>query len=218
VRFMITLVAVAVASLASVPAQAEAGDILIKTRGTYSMRLDDFIVTLPDADEPVGANVVDTPGAEASLTMFVTDHLALEFSLGSAGYEVEDDSGRGLVSANLLMSTATIQYHFAPEGKVLRPYLGVGLTHLNLYSEEVETELLESSPDPFIAYNSRLTGGFAPVAQVGADIAVNERLYFNLDAKYTIRQTEILIEREARATDSQRIGALILGAGFGFRF
>lgn len=216
-RILMLAATVAVAA-AGAPAHADAGDILIKARGTYHQRMDGFSLTLPDAEVPVDADVENTAGAEVGVTMFLTDKIAAEFSLGGAGYQVQDDTGRGLVSANLLMSTATLQYHFAPDGKHVRPYLGVGVTHLNLYGEDVEVALLDSSPDPFISYNSRLTSGFAPVGQVGADIAINEQLYLNLDVKYTARKTEILIEREVRATEARRLGALIVGAGLGFRF
>jgi len=217
-RKFILLAAVSSAIVTGVPAHADAGDILIKARGTYHKRLDSFSVTLPDTDQPVDADVEDAAGAEASLTMFLTNHIAMEFSLGGAGYQVSDDTGRELVSANLLMSTATVQYHFSPKGERFRPYVGAGVTHLNLYGEEVEVVLLESAPDPFVSYNSRLTGGFAPVGQVGADIAISEQVYLNLDVKYTTRKTEILVEREARATDARRMGAVIVAAGIGFRF
>lgn len=217
-RKFILLAAVSGAIVTGAPAHADAGDILIKARGTYHKRLDSFSVTLPDTDLPVDADVKDAAGAEASLTMFLTNHIAMELSLGGAGYQVSDDTDRGLVSANLLMSTATVQYHFSPKGELFRPYVGAGITHLNLYGEDVEVVLLESAPDPFVSYNSRLTGGFAPVGQVGADIAINEQVYLNLDVKYTTRKTEILIEREARATDARRMGAVIVAAGIGFRF
>lgn len=216
-RFTVFAAALA-AAVTSVPAHADAGDILIKVRGTYHKRLDGFEVTLPDTEQPVAADVEDAVGAEASMTMFLTQHIGVELSMGGTSYKVSDASGRGLVSANLLMTTATIQYHIAPDGKRLRPYVGVGLSHLNLYGEDVEVELLDSAPDPFVSYNSRLTGGFAPVGQVGTDIAINEQIYLNLDVKYATRKTEILIEREARATDARRMGAFIVAAGIGFRF
>lgn len=215
---MFMLAVVTAATMVAVPAHADAGDILIKARGTYHQRLDGFAVTLPDAELAIDADVENTVGAEAGLTLFLTDKIAAEFSLGGAGYQVKDATGRGLVSANLLMSTATIQYHFAPDGKRVRPYLGLGVTHLNLYGEDVEVAVSNSAPDPFVSYNSRLTGGFAPVGQAGADIAINDRLYVNLDVKYTARKTEILIEREVRATEARRLGSLIVGAGIGFRF
>jgi len=217
-RKLFMLAAASAASVTSVPAHADVGDILIKARGTYHNRLDGFVVTLPDTDQPVAADVADAVGAEASMTMFVTEHLGVEFSIGGSSYKVSDANGGGLVSANLLMTTATIQYHIAPDGKRLRPYVGVGLSHLNLYGEDVEADLLDSAPDPFVSYNSRLTGGFAPVGQVGTDIAINEQIYLNLDVKYATRNTELLIEREARSTDVRRMAAVIVAAGIGFRF
>lgn len=217
-RRLFMLAAAAVATAASAPAQADAGDILVKARGTYHKRLESFSITLPGGEQPVRADVEDTSGAEVGVTMFLTDHIAMELALGGAGYRVKDGQGNSLVSADLVTSTVTVQYHALPEGEVFRPYVGAGVTHLNIYGEDTEINLLATPPDPLVSYRSRLTGGFAPVGQVGADIAINDRLYFNLDVKYTSRKTEILIESEARATDSRRLGAVIVGAGVGFRF
>lgn len=217
-RKFIYIGAVSAAFAASTPAYAEAGDILVKARGTYHVRLDGLSVELPDTDEVVSADVDDAAGAEASLAVFMTDNVALEVSLGATVYEVRDAIGGKLVSANLLMTSATVQYHVSPEGKRLRPYLGVGVTHLNLYGDQVDIALLNKSRDQFASYNARLSGGFAPVAQVGADIALNARTFVNIDAKYTARETEILIARESSTISEQRIGALVLGLGLGFKF
>jgi outer membrane protein len=212
------LTAAVAALLGSAPAYAEVGDILVKGRGTYHNRLDGLTLTLPNGDEPVESGVEDTVGAEVSLTMFLTNRIAFEAALGSAGYQLRDPSGNKLVSANMLMSTATVQYHFAPDADVFRPYAGAGVTHLNIYGEGADVALLNFAPDPFASYSVRLTSGFAPVAQIGADIAVNDRIYLNIDAKFTSRKTEVLIEREAQTAASRRLDSLIIAAGVGFRF
>lgn len=217
-REMTMLAAAIAALLGSAPANAEVGDVLVKARGTYHNRLDGLTLTLPNGGEAVESGVEDTVGAEVSLTMFLTNHLAFEAALGSAGYQLRDPSGDKLVSANLLMSTATVQYHFASDDEVLRPYVGAGVTHLNIYGEGADIALLNFAPDPFASYSVRLTSGFAPVAQIGADIAVNDQIYLNLDAKYTSRKTEVLIEREARTDGSRRLDTLVVAAGVGFRF
>lgn len=230
-RKLIYIGTLSAAALAGAPAHAEAGDILVKVRGTYHLRLNGLSVALPDS-EPVArsegplpgsgqvtsAEVGDAAGAEASLALFMTNNLALEVSLGATEYEVRDATGGGLVSADLLMSTATVQYHLSPEAKRLRPYLGVGVTYLNLYNDKVDIALLNKLNGQFSSTNSRLTGGFAPVAQLGADVAISESSYINLDVKYTARKTQILIEREASSISERRLGALILGVGLGFKF
>lgn len=207
-----------IAALAGQPASADPGDILLKARGTYHQRLNNFAIMLPEEDVPVDAEIQNTAGAEAAIALFFTDNIAAEFSLGGAGYQVTESKGRGLVSANLLMSTATLQYHIAPDGKRIRPYIGLGVTHLNLYGEDTEVDSKNPAPDSFSSYNSRITGGFAPVAQAGADVAMGDQLFINLDIKYTARKTELMIEREVRATEVRRLGALIVGLGIGFRF
>lgn len=208
----------ALAILGSVPAKADAGDILIKARGSYHQRLDGFSINLPGENVPVDADIENTTGAEAAITMFLTDHLAAEVSMGGAGYQIKDSTGRRLVSADLLVSTVSLQYHFTPAGQKIRPYIGLGINHLNLYSEAVDLELKNSAPDPFVSYNSKLIGGFAPVAQAGSDIALGEQLFLNFDVKYTSRKTEVRIEREIRATEVRRLSSVIVGLGLGFRF
>jgi outer membrane protein len=230
-RKLIYIGAISAAAFAGTPALAEAGDILVKARGTYHLRLDGLSVALPDSGQVdraegslpgsgqvTNAEVADAAGAEASLTLFMTNNLALELALGATKYEVRDETGGALVSANLLMSTATVQYHLMPESKGFRPYLGVGVSHLNLYNDKVDIVLLNKAEDQFSSTNARLTGGFAPVGQVGADIAISERSYVNLDVKYTARKTEILIERGSSSITERRLGALVLGVGMGFKF
>lgn len=217
-RKLIYLSAVSAVAVAATPAFAEAGDILVKARGTYHLRFDGLSVELPDSAEAVNAVVDDAAGAEASLAVFMTNNIALEVSLGATVYDVRDTTGRQLVSANLLMSSATLQYHLSPDGKRLRPYLGVGVTHLNLYGDKVDVALSNASRDQFASYSARVTGGFAPVAQAGADLALSERVFANFDVKYTARKTEILIARETSSISEQRLGALVLGIGMGFKF
>ncbi len=200
------------------PAQADTGDVLVKLRGTYHKRLDDFTLTLPDSPQPATVSAEDTAGAEASFTMFFAKKMALELSIGATGYEIQDALDRRLVSANLLMSTATIQYHPAPESKIVRPYIGLGVTHINLYGEEIQPTLVDASPNSTTSYKAKLTSGFAPIGQIGSDVAISRSVYLNLDVKYTTRKTEFLLESENFTTDSRNVASVIAAAGVGFRF
>jgi len=216
-KSLITAAALSAVAL-NAPAQAETGDVLVKLRGSYHKRLDDFSLTLPGSPQPVTVSAEDTAGAEASFTMFLAKKMALELSIGAAGYQVQDPLDRKLVSANMLMSTATIQYHPAPESKLIRPYVGVGLTHINLYGEDAQPTLIDPSASSSVSYKARLTSGFAPIGQIGSDVAISKSVYLNLDVKYTMRKTEILLESETFTTDSRNVASVIAAAGVGFRF
>lgn len=217
-RRLILAAATIGAAVSSVPAHAEAGDLLVKARVTYHHRSEGFSFTLNDQAEIVDAFVNDAVGGEASATLFLTDHLAAEFSLGGATYDLEDETGSGVLSAGLLMSTATVQYHPLGDRAVVRPYIGAGLSYMNLYGEELQDVIINEASNPFTPYTSGIHGGFAPVGQVGADIAVNQRLYVNLDAKYTSLKTEIYVQNETRQTVARRMGSLVVAGGVGFRF
>ncbi len=215
----LTMLAAAVAAfLASAPAHAEIGDILIKGRATYQNRLDGLTLTLPDDALAIESDIEDSVGAEVSITLFLHEHLALEASLGSGNYQLRDTLGDELLSANLLISAATLQYHFVPDGKILRPYIGAGVTHLNIFGEEADVALVNSVADTFAPGAVRLSSGFAPVAQIGADIAVSDQVYLNVDAKYTTRETDLLIAREERTSDTRQVGSLIIAIGVGVKF
>lgn len=213
------LAAVAIGAVVpSVPAHAEAGDLLVKARATYHHRSEGFSFTLNDQAEIVDAFVNDAIGGEVSGTLFLTDHVATEFSLGGVTYDLEDDTGRGVLSSGLLMTTATVQFHPLGDRAVVRPYIGTGISYMNFYGEELQDVVISEASNPFTPYTSGIRGGFTPVGQFGADIAINQRLYVNLDAKYTSLKTEVYVQNETRQTIARRMGSLVVSGGVGFRF
>lgn len=216
-RFILAAAAIG-ALVSSVPAHAEAGDLLVKARVTYHHRSEGFSFTLNDQAGIVDAFVNDAVGAEASATLFLTNHLATEFSLGGVAYDLEDGTGGGVLSAGLLMSTATVQFHPLGDSAVVRPYVGAGMSYMNIYSEELRDVIINEAASPFTPYSAGVRGGIAPVGQVGADIAVSQRLYVNVDAKYTSLKTEVYVQNETRQTVARRMGSLVVAFGVGFRF
>lgn len=216
-RIILTALALS-ASMASVPVHADAGDLLVKVRATYHARSEGFSLTLNDQAEVVDALVPNSFGGEASATLFLTDHWATEISLGGATYDLEDETGTGILSAGLLTSAATLQYHPLDSDAVVRPYIGAGISYMNFYSEELKDVLINEAAGAFTPYTSDIRGGFSPVAQLGADIAISQQLYLNLDAKYTSVKTEVYVQNETRLTVARRMGSLVLATGVGFRF
>jgi outer membrane protein len=216
----VTLALAALAAMAlSTPAAAEPGDMLIKIRGGYVLRTGSSVVTVDVGGTPVSAKAKAAPGGEASLTFFMTDHLATELTLGGAPYDIKDRSGKTLVSAGLITPTAMLQYHLMPASKQFRPYVGVGLSYANFYSEKAGEVLTNRVVTPAISYSADIKDGLAPVAQVGADIAINEQLYINIDAKYLGANSKLTLDQGGTSqTVSHRMRSIIMGAGVGFRF
>lgn len=206
------------AAVSSVPAYAEAGDLLVKARATYHVRSEAFSFTLNDDAQVVNATVDNAVGGEASVTMFLTNQIAAEFSMGGTTYNLNDENGGKVLSAGMLQSTAIMQFHPIGEDAIVRPYVGAGLSYVNFFGEELEEVIINEASNPFIPYSTGIESGFAPVAQVGADIAINKRLYLNADVKYTSIRTEVYVQNETRQTVSRRLGSLIVATGVGFRF
>lgn len=206
------------AATSSVPAYAEAGDLLVKARATYHVRSEGFSFTLNDDAHVVNATVDNAVGGEASVTMFLTNQIAAEFSMGGTTYNLKDENGGKVLSAGMLQSTAIMQFHPLGEDAIVRPYVGAGLSYVNFFGEDLEEVIINEASNPFVPYSAGIQSGFAPVVQVGADMSVNKRLYLNADIKYTSVRTEVYVQNEVRQTVSRRMGSLIIATGVGFRF
>lgn len=216
--FVIAIALVAMAA-GPEPAKADPGDILIKVRGSYVLHSGSSPVTVELDDGPITAKAKGSVGGEVSLTFFMTEHIAAELALGGSSYDLEDASGRTLSSAGMITPTAMLQYHLLPESPRFRPYVGAGISYANLYSEkpgELLTDRVMSVP---ISYSTSLSGTLVPVGQIGADIAVNDRFYVNVDAKYLGGNSKFRIDEGGNIqTVSHKMRSIIIGAGVGFKF
>ncbi|MEO7468794.1 MAG: OmpW family outer membrane protein [Sphingobium limneticum] len=218
-RALIVAIAGTAAMVSASPALAAPGDILVKIRGGYVLHPGSSRVSIDVDGTVVTAKPEGSVGGEASLTFFMTDHIAAEIGFGGSSYDLKDPAGRTLSSAGLITPSATLQYHLLPDSKFFRPYVGVGVAYANFYSEKAG-EILTDRDAPFpVSYSTGLKGGLAPVGQIGADIAVNEQFYVNVDAKYLGSNSKFRInEGGSSQTFSHKMRSVVLGAGVGFRF
>jgi outer membrane protein len=216
--FVMGAAAIAATAFTS-PAYAAPGDILIKIRGGYTLHSGSSTVTVDVDGSPVTAKAKGSIGGEASFTFFLTEHIATEVALGGSSYDLKDARGRTLSSAGLITPYATLQYHLLPESRIFRPYVGAGLAYANFYSEKAG-ELLTDRQNPFaMSSSAALKGELAPVGQIGADIAINDRFYVNVDGKYLGANSKLTIDQGGdRQTVSHKMRSIIIGAGVGFRF
>jgi len=216
--FIIGSAALAAAAIAG-PANAAPGDILIKVRGGYVLHPGSSRVAVDIDDATTSAKPKSAVSGEASLTFFMTDHIATEIGFGVTSYDLKDRAGRNLSSAGLITPSMTIQYHPLPDAKFFRPYIGVGAAYANFYSEKPGEVLTDRDAHFTQFYSTSLKGRLAPVGQIGADIALNDQFYVNVDAKYIGSNTKFQVEQGGSTqTISHKMRSVIIGAGVGFRF
>lgn len=215
----LTICMVLAATAFAGPASADPGDILVKVRGGYVFHSGSSRVTVEVDDTSLSATAKSAVGGEASLTFFLTEHVAAELAFGGSSYDLEDASGRTLSSAGMITPTAMLQYHLLPESRVFRPYVGAGVSYANFYSEKPGELLTDRSTDFPISYSTGLSGSLVPVGQIGADIAVNDQFYVNIDAKYLGGNSKFRVDAGGnKETVSHRMRSIIIGAGVGFKF
>jgi len=200
------------------PAHGAPGDVLVKIRGDYTLHPGSSPVTIDVDDTAVIAKPKSAIGGEASLTFFLTDHVAAEIGFGGTSYDLEDRAGRTLSSGGLTTPSFTLQYHLLPGSKLLRPYVGVGAAYANFYSEKAGEILTDQETPITQTYSTSLKSGLAPVGQVGADIALNDQFYVNFDAKYVGTNTKFGVENGGSQTFPYKMRSVIVGVGVGFRF
>lgn len=199
-------------------AHAAPGDILIKVRGGYALHSGSSKVAIDIDGSAVTAKAKDAVAGEASITFFMTNHIATEIALGGSSYDLKDARGHTLLSAGLITPYATVQYHLLPGSRFFRPYVGIGVAYANFYSEKAGG-LLTDRNDFDTSVSTNLKGELAPVGQIGADVAINDRFYVNVDGKYLGANSKLTIDQGGdRQTLPHKMRSIIAGAGMGFRF
>jgi outer membrane protein len=115
----------------------------------------------------------------------------------------------------VLPPTLTLQYHFAPEGRI-RPYVGAGVNYTLFYSEKA-SDGLETAVGPT---KVRMSDSFGYAVQAGVDVPIGKRTFFNLDVKYIDIDTTARIDTTAIGTQRLRmhLDPLVFGIGFGMKF
>jgi len=125
------------AAMLATPAFAKEGDVLVRARAIVVAPNESSgaVSGIPGSKVGVGDSVMP----EVDFTYMATNHIGAELILATTKHSV---SGRGTISglgdvANtwVLPPTLTLQYHFAPDGRV-RPYLGAGINYSTFYSSK----------------------------------------------------------------------------------
>ncbi len=111
-------------------------------------------------------------------TYFYTDNFAVEV-LGAAPFNHDIrlvDGGARVAKTRHLPPTISAQWHFAPDAKSFRPYVGAGLNYTLFFDEKTSGALAGTKLE--------LDPSFGLSAEVGMDIALTEDWAINLNVRW----------------------------------
>jgi outer membrane protein len=210
------LLAGAAAVLATTPAFAREGDVLVRARAIVVAPNEDSGAVGGIAGSKLGVGNSVMP--EVDFTYMATDHIGAELILATTKHTV---SGRSTISGLgnvadtwVLPPTLTLQYHFAPDGKI-RPYLGAGINYSTFYSSKA----LPSLNAALGATKVKLDDSFGYAVQAGVDIPVGKRVFVNFDVKYIDMKTKARLTSGATLRTARvSIDPIVAGTGIGIRF
>jgi len=185
------------------------GDVVLNVRVTdVAPTGSDPITTLAGAATglraKVGYDVMPTLG----VTYFLTDHVAVEAIAGTTQHTVRAKGPGTDVKVKdswVLPPVVTLQYHFAPTGRV-SPYVGAGVNYMLFYGGDDKN-----------GFHLKLDDGFGAALQAGVDIAMRDRWAINLDAKKIFFETDA-VDRTRGIKSKVTLNPWVLSAGVGYRF
>lgn len=216
-QFKTILAATATLSLWAIPAQAERGDVLIRTRAILVSPTESSGPVEPAfPDSEVG--VSDSVMPEVDFTYMVTDHIGAELILATTRHNAQGGGSLAgidtLASTWVLPPTLTLQYHPLPAGKV-RPYVGAGVNYTWFYSEKASDALTGAIGPTRVTMDD----SFGYAVQAGVDIHLNDKLFLNLDVKYIDIDTRARLYTGAAYNEARiSIDPIVAGIGLGMRF
>jgi outer membrane protein len=143
-----------------------------------------------------------------NLTYLFTENWGLEVLAALPfSHDINLNAGGRVAETKHLPPTVSVQYHFLPNAK-FRPYIGVGLNYTNFFDEKTTGALAGTALS--------LDNSFGAAAQLGADIAINDDWFFDVDVRW------MDIDSDARlggaSIGSVAIDPIAFGVSFGRKF
>ncbi len=201
------------------------GSLLFKIRGFYAATNSKMNglpePTNPGASKP-GRIAESGYGFDTAMTIFMTDNIAAEVSLGLGFYKTKSSVLSKAVSAYGVSGTAemgkrnqifmvpvtlTAQYHIAPFGAI-RPYVGGGIngTYMHTRSKAI-----------------KVNSGAGLVLQVGVDFIAKDDTLFTFDIRQYFLKSKVTFKKgflgsADNVTSKVNWNPLVISAGFGFKF
>ncbi|MFA5120370.1 OmpW family protein [Zavarzinia sp.] len=204
-----TMFTAALLTAAAIAATAQAADQSpwqIRGRALIVLPEEDLTGVSPSIPT-LDVSISDSVVPELDITYFFTKNIAAELILGTTPHNV-DTSGPKLDLGHiwLLPPTLTLQYHFAPEGKI-RPYIGAGVNYTIFYGQGGEGPGVTD-----VSYDN----GFGWALQAGVDMPISEHWMLNVDVKQIFLSTTATVNGAIKADVD--INPLLVGFGVGYRF
>lgn len=157
-------------------------------------------------------------GFDAAMTIFVTDYIAEEISLGLGFYKIKSLAlldaattyGAGILNLGkrnqifIVPVTFATQYH-AVLGERLKPYIGIGLNgpHMHTCSRAIKVD-----------------NGFESALQVGVDFISKDGTLFILDIRQYLLRSKVKFNKSYLGTDGINLkvvwNPIVVSTGFGF--
>lgn len=208
---------------AAASAFAEKGDWLIRSRIIYISPNDDSGAVAINGAGVAGSGVSVNGAAtiDIDFTYMFTNNFGVELLLDlSSKHDVKATgtlAGLGTILETRVLPPALIaQYHFRPAAK-FRPYIGAGVNYTIFFDEKAKGSLNNAIGTASSVDFENSTG---LVAQLGADFALNDDWFMNVDAKYMTIDTTVKVNTQTG--NNLRVNAdidpFVLGVGIGRRF
>lgn len=201
------------------PAQAEAGDVLVRLRGIMVAPNEDSGSVLP-AFPGEEVSVDDSIMPEVDVTYMASDHIGFELIAATTKHTASGLTGTTggigeLASTWVLPPTLTVQYHPIADGPA-RPYIGAGVNYTLFYSEKASNGL-ETAVG---ATDVDMDDSFGWALQAGIDIDLTDRMFLNLDVKYIDIDTTATLRTAGAGTQAVDVSLdpFVFGVGIGTTF
>lgn len=196
------IAAAALACAAAAPAYA--GDFMVRAR----------VLQLDPANQNTADAVITTDSVsvnskyiwEIDASYFVTPNVALELIATTPQKQTVYLNGTKLGTLRHLPPTLTLQYHFAPTNKTVRPYAGFGVNYTHFSAVNLN-DVLPLDID-------RHSWGTA--VQFGADFPINDKMSINVDFKKIDIRTRVY--NNGTQLGTVKVDPVLFGIGIGYRF
>ena len=152
------------------------------------------------------ASMAEAP--ELDLEYFFTRNISSELILGVTKHDLHA-TGKTIGSTWLLPPTLTVKYHPLAGAKI-SPYVGFGVNYIIPFKTKIDGGVV----DP----NARIDNSIGWAAQAGADVALGNNWYFNVDFKYLNADTKLVLPAVDNVKHELDLNPYVAGVGVGYRF
>jgi outer membrane protein len=142
----------------------------------------------PDANEQF--QVDSAPGFSLGATYLFSKHWALElFAAFPRPHDLHVNDER-VGSFEMIPTTATVQYHVADTAGRMRAYVGLGLGHASVGSEQTRASLA--------GRNLEIDDATGVAIAAGIDMDIGPLWFVNLDARYVDLNSTLRLQGQGR--------------------